>query len=333
MATHPRPFYLYPVLALLGGFLFLAVSCGKKGPLELPEDVRPAAISDLRAESLEGETVLSWTRPRRNADGSSFRDLAGFLIVRASGDDPTFRRAAFLDMKGQDIRDGRVTWTDPAARTGETYTYRVSSRNSLKAFSLPSNLATVMAAPLIDAPTNLRGEGGDGEALLSWEPVGAATGYLVFRSLREDGPFERVTEAIHGDLTFREEVSNTTRLYYQVRAVGAAGALGRVSRTVEIRPRRSTPPEPVEGLKASYAAGTVYLSWKAVSDTDRFGIYEVCRLSGTDLRCVQTSRPSFADHDLPETGALRYEVRVVDNSASPVEGEARDITVLVPGPP
>jgi len=326
------PHILLRTTGFLALFLLL-VSCGKKGPLQLPEDVRPAAITDLRVASVEGETVLTWSRPRTNLDGSRFRDLYGFLITRALGEDTTFRKIHLLDLQGQDIRDGQVTWTDPETTYGNVYRYRVYARNSLKVDSLPSNTESVQAMPMIPAPATIRGEGGDGYALISWDPVSGSTGYHVYRADQEPGPFDRVTDGKLSEAHFKDLIPNTQAFYYRVRSVGEADSLGRFSESVRVAPRRSVAPGPVHGLKASHSAGTVYLTWETVTDTSRFGAYEVCRVAEEGKVCRLTAQPSFADRDLDRAlGEFRYEVRVIDNSASPVRGEVSAITVSPPRP-
>jgi len=158
--------------------------------------------------------------------------------------------------------------------------------------------------------------------------VPGAVGYHVYRGRRMEGPFERLTDPMLSSPVFRDLIRNTDTFAYRVRAVGEGSSLGAISETILIQPHRSTMPESIRGLKAVYVPGKVYLTWAPAMDTTSLGAYEVCRSVSTgDRRCVRTYQPSFTDSNVREGQEILYEVRCVDDSASPVRGEAASILV------
>lgn len=120
--------------------LLLLASCGRKGPLRLEDDYRPAPINDLRAVQRDGKVHLSWSRPAKNADGSPFRNLAAYVISRSDNDFP-FRVIAALDGEKLEAQRQTLAYNDETVKAGVLYVYSVASRNTLNVSSLPSNPA------------------------------------------------------------------------------------------------------------------------------------------------------------------------------------------------
>ncbi len=131
--------------------LFLASSCGRKGPPRAPQDVLPQTIADLRASDTAEGIQLSWSRPRTYADSTRMMDLAGFVVERAVGDvDPLiFGRISVLEVTDRDrFRQIKAfRYLDRDAVSGVHYRYRVVSFTLDRYFSLPSNVVTVERTP------------------------------------------------------------------------------------------------------------------------------------------------------------------------------------------
>lgn len=128
---------------LFAACLLLLASCGRKGPLRLEDDYRPAPINDLRAvqrDGRDGKIQLSWSRPAKNADGSPFKNLAAYVISRSDNDSP-FRVIASLDGEKLEAQRQTLAYVDETVQAGISYRYTVTSRNTLKVSSLPSNIA------------------------------------------------------------------------------------------------------------------------------------------------------------------------------------------------
>lgn len=57
-------------------------ACGRKEKPYAPEDVVPQRIIDLTLFEEGEDIVLTWSIPRRNANGWTLKDLAGFKVLR-----------------------------------------------------------------------------------------------------------------------------------------------------------------------------------------------------------------------------------------------------------
>lgn len=113
--------------------------------------------------------------------------------------------------------------------------------------------------------------------VLRWEPVADEDiyGYNVYRSLSENGPFERVnTDIIVGTSYFRDEgLAQLTRFYYQVEALASPLVPGDLSTTVS----QSTAPSEVAGFPVEFSNETS--SHLAFGDVDGDGDGEVVLVS------------------------------------------------------
>jgi|GEM_PF-1355140 predicted small lipoprotein YifL len=199
-AAGNRRLILRLILLSLAG-LFLFSSCGRKGPLRLEDDYRPAPINDLRAVQRDGKLHLSWSRPAKNADGSPFRNLAAYVISRSDNDAP-FRVIALLDGEKPEAQRQALAYVDETVQAGISPRYAVASRNTLKISSLPSNIAMPEAAkqaiPAADEvdnlpperrsapiqPTGAHGFKAGGTIYLVWDDPGGTTDLSGWRVCR-----------------------------------------------------------------------------------------------------------------------------------------------------
>jgi len=115
---------------LVAGVGALLVACGQKTPPVAPELVRPRAPSALTATATAEGIRLVWHRPETYTGGKRMRDLARFLIERASGEGaPGFVRVGELELDDR-LRfrqERRLEWIDHDATPGQSYLYRVTS--------------------------------------------------------------------------------------------------------------------------------------------------------------------------------------------------------------
>jgi len=106
-----------------------AVACGYKSSPIAPELVKPTPPPALRAVSTPNGIELRWTRPSRYSGGKRMRDLGGFEISRAAGDDPL---TEFKEVKRMELDDqlrfrpeSDFAWLDRDVAPGVRYRYRV----------------------------------------------------------------------------------------------------------------------------------------------------------------------------------------------------------------
>jgi hypothetical protein len=122
-------------------------ACGRKSPPQPPEAVAPQPITDLAATNTADGIVLSWSRPRKHADGAPLTALGGFTIQRAGAASPSrFQMIATvqLDDRERFQQQRRFRYLDRDPTDGAQYLYRVISFTDDGYRSEVSNLVAVM---------------------------------------------------------------------------------------------------------------------------------------------------------------------------------------------
>jgi len=135
------------LVALVVSPMFAA--CGVKNPPRPPEEVRPEAIADLRAEQAADGVKLSWSRPERYSGGRRMRDLGSFVVLRAEGDGELQRVAELLVTDRERFQVQKTfSYVDSGAELGRSYRYEVVAMTTDGYRSDPSNnISLVRAAP------------------------------------------------------------------------------------------------------------------------------------------------------------------------------------------
>jgi predicted small lipoprotein YifL len=134
-------------------FAFALAACGTKGQPLPPQDVLPQQITDLSASADKDGIRLTWARPETYTSGRTMRDLAGFIVLRAQGNQamnplvelPITDRERFH-------KEPRLDWVDTTTEIGSSYRYAVMSETSDGYKSVPSN--TVEFSRLAPPPAN-----------------------------------------------------------------------------------------------------------------------------------------------------------------------------------
>ncbi len=114
--------------------------CGVKSAPVPPEYARPERILSLHAEAAAGGIKLTWQRPSHYTGGHTMRDLSGFVLMRAAGNEPM---AALVKIPVTDRERFQVeeefSYLDRESRMGGPYRYSVVSETSDGYHSEPSN--------------------------------------------------------------------------------------------------------------------------------------------------------------------------------------------------
>jgi len=134
------------LLALFAIVAALA-ACGKKGDPRAPELATPKTITNLAARSDSGGIALTWSRPTEYVDGSSLKDLAGFVIFRkeispSCPDCPVpYRQLTTVGVEDREkfVQKKQYRYDDQEVRPKAVYRYRISSQLIDGSLSAPSN--------------------------------------------------------------------------------------------------------------------------------------------------------------------------------------------------
>jgi hypothetical protein len=117
--------------------------CGVKGPPIAPELVRPESVADLHASAAVAGIQLTWHRPTQYVGGHTMRDLSGFVILRAEGND---QMVPLLEIPVTDQERLQIqrefTYLDGETAMGHSYRYTVIAETTDGYRSDPSNEVT-----------------------------------------------------------------------------------------------------------------------------------------------------------------------------------------------
>jgi hypothetical protein len=133
-----------PVLVAALLAISTAPGCGVKSAPIPPEAARPQQILDLEAIPERHGIQLTWTRPEQYSSGKSMKDLSGFTVMRADGQD---QYQPIVEVPVTDQERFQVathfSYTDNTAAPGHYYRYEVVSHTTDGYKSLPSNEAAL----------------------------------------------------------------------------------------------------------------------------------------------------------------------------------------------
>ncbi len=125
--------------------------------------------------------------------------------------------------------------------------------------------ATSVEPTAPSAPQNLTATAGVGYVGLSWNAVSGATGYNLYRSTTDGGPYSLISPNLSGTAFTDSQVTAGTTYFYVVRAINTAGG-SPDSNQAQATPTSPPPPHPVdvtisnggEGDELSFAGSDVF---------------------------------------------------------------------------
>jgi fibronectin type 3 domain-containing protein len=230
---------------------------------------------------------------------------------------------------------GVASFSDTGLTNGTTYSYTVAAVNGA---GVSPNSAPVSATPSASTqppvtPTGLVGVPGQATAILSWNPVGGATGYNVYRSLSASTVGALVgtpTGAPFTDMGIDSNYSNDdphfvpTIYYYVISAVNGAGVSSNSSQ-VSVTPNYLVPAAP-ENFVAVPGNASVSLTWTTRElDTTPASSFLVYR-NGTLIASPSTD--SYTDTGLTNGTAYTYIVAAVSSLGQSPNSTRQTVTPL-----
>lgn len=166
-------------------------------------------------------------------------------------------------------------------------------------------------------PVNLVASGSSGQVQLSWDLVGGAAQYRIYR----DGT-QIATTTVSSYLD--TGLDNGTAYAYQVRAVNVAGWSPRSIEAVGV-PTPATPDTPTQ-LVAAPADGIIYLQWSPATSATGYQLYRDGVLIASQTSTV------FADTGLTDGTSYSYAVEAVNGSAVSPRSDAIVATPVATAP-
>ncbi|HEV7203265.1 MAG TPA: hypothetical protein VGN18_01575 [Jatrophihabitans sp.] len=285
--------YAYTVAALNSD----VSSAPSAAVVAVPVAVAPAAPTGLIAAPGDGQVGLSWSPVPGATSYRVFRDGVGLASTVAT------------------------TFADTGLSNGTRYAYTVVAYRANSVASTPS--ATVTATPVappLSTPTGVRATPGDGQVSVSWDPVGGATSYRVYRGATLVGSPTATTLTNTG-------LINGTTYSFTVVAVSAASSSA-ASAPVSATPAAAAPGAPT-GLTGQAGDTTAALTWAPVTGATSYRVYR-----GGVLRTT-VGPTSYTDTGLTNGTAYAYTVTAIKSGVESAASSAVSVTpvAVVPGTP
>lgn len=326
-------------MTALGALLLALVlgGCGFKSMPVPPQEIVPAAITDLRYELDAHGVTLSWTYPAKTVRGDDLDEVTNFDLYRAVVPAESYCATCPIpfgepmQIPGGMVTEGKpktATYTSTLLRPGHIFLFMVRSRSGWWAESEDSNVVSFLWNIPPAAPQQLNARTEDDGVKLTWSPVTAhpdgsvirePVKYQVYRSA--GGPFVHV-DGLQDGPTFTDTGLAAGRSYqYKVQAVTvyAEGQVGGgISEAVTAVPVDRTASQAPEGVNAIRTASGVKVIWDAVPDNSvqAYRIYR--RLPGESRaeRVGEVKIPAnlFEDQHPPQAESWIYSVTSIDDA-------------------
>jgi fibronectin type 3 domain-containing protein len=206
-------------------------------------------------------------------------------------------------------------WTDYDVQNGESFRYAVQAVNASGVSPWGMTSVYLVDPALPPAPANLVVQPGSDSLQLEWSPVSGATSYTVYSSPTQSGPYAYVGYT-SGEFESRLRINGTngTQVWVMVSATSSAGN-GVFSREVSATASALLPSYTYLSAAALTPAGSVRLTWNAVSGATNYRIYR--RLPTSTVALVsQTATLTFDDTGLTSGTSYTYYVEA-ENSVGP----------------
>jgi fibronectin type 3 domain-containing protein len=322
-------------------------ACGRKTQPLVPDSPRPEAVRDIKVLTRDVIAYLSWPLPTRNVEGRDLgpSDIRGFRIYRAEiGQDQKkvrYRQIAEInlaDLPPAAMRNGTVFWNDDQLKYGQVYSYRVRAVSIRGGISPQSEEVRVVPLRSLAVPKGVAAQGGDSNAVLSWEPVTTRmdgsqydgfVGYNVYRGT-EKGRYDEAPLNKEPLRTYRytdTTARNDRTYYYIVRAVDSPALPWKESLDsdgVSATPHDMTPPARPTGLTVVPGVNRAFLTWNENKERDLAGyyVYRSTR-SGRDYERITSKlimRSTFSDQAVKSGSTYYYMITAVDQAGNESAG-------------
>ena len=312
--------------------------CGLKTMPVPPQEIVPAAITDLRYELNEKGAILSWTYPAKTVKGGKVREITSFDLYRAVVPADSYCETCPIPFGvPEKIPGGTVagdkaptaTYTSTLLRPGHLYFFMVRSRAGWWAESEDSNVVSFLWDIPPAAPEKLSVQTEGAGNALSWLPVTThrdgsiirePVKYQVYRA-PAGGPFTALAGLQDKAAYTDTQVAAGVSYQYKVQALtihekGQVG--GGISAPVTAAPldhAAAVPPEGVTGIRTTVG---VKVLWNAVQSGSVRGYRVYRRLPGQDRAVkigeVEVPGTLYDDQAPPQAEKWFYSVTSIDNA-------------------
>lgn len=202
--TLPSTFVTLPILFTLA---FL-ISCGGGGDDGVAYNPPPAQLSGVVATSGDGQVSVSWNSSSSATSYNLYWGTSPGITIAT----------------GTSIQGVTSPYVHAGLTNGITYYYVLTALNQYGESVESSEVSATPVAPLPGQPTGVSVTAGEGQNIISWEPVDGATSYNLY--WKESPGVTKYTGIIVAGITSpysHTGLTNGTTYYYVVTAVDQDG--------------------------------------------------------------------------------------------------------------
>jgi fibronectin type 3 domain-containing protein len=212
-----------------------------------------------------------------------------------------------------------TTFKNTGLTNGVKYFYKVAGVNSAGAVGTLSSEISVTPNPVFAAPAEVSATPGDALVTLNWSAVAGATGYNVYRGTSSGGQSTTPVASNVTATTFANTgLTNGTKYYFKVAALGAGGLVSPMSKEVYAIPI-GIPTAP-QNLTATGAPTKITLNWTAVAGASSYNVYRGTTSNGQSATPIATGIGGTSFHNSGLTNGTQYFYKVAGVNANNVVG-------------
>ena len=138
-----------------------------------------------------------------------------------------------------------------------------------------------------------------GKPVLSWNTIGGASSYYVYRCTTKTGTYTRVATVKKATTWTDISAAVGTKYYYKIKAIGTDRSSG-YSNLVAQTPKCAVPT-----ITVTIKSGKPYISWGKVTGAAKYAVYYSTSKTGTYKKLVTTKKTYYA-HTGSATGSRCY---------------------------
>ena len=282
---------------------------GKKGYSGDSAAVSAKTLKTTSITAVKAATSTSVKLEWKAVDGAS-----GYQIYRSTSKDSDYKKVG--QVEGRNTRK----FEDQTLEAGKTYYYQVrayksgSAKDGVASFSKAQKAWTIKQVVFSQITSDSKNQ-----VTLGWKKVSKAQGYVICRSSKSRGGFEKIAEISSGTtLTYTDKsVTSGNTYYYKMAATykikGSAGR-GSYSNVLQAAVLK-------QGSISSITLGenmVLNVSWNSVENADGYELAAAVSQKGTYTTLQTSGETSFTHSNLTQGKTYYYKVRAYKDLSSKI---------------
>lgn len=223
--------------------------------------------------SLQKTKFISVTSPQLSSVELVWKKVSGAASYQV------YRKSSGQDAYKLITSTGATSYTDKAVTAGEAYSYRVCAARTVGGKTVKAKLSAAADISLAVPPMQIDSceAVGPNSVKLSWQQQEQATGYYIYRSVKEDGTYRKIkTVTDNSVLTYTDtKIVPGKKFYYKictyVQAADKAVTLGEQSEAVSCQSLADVPV--FLSVNANLKNRSLALEWEKAEGASGYRIY------------------------------------------------------------